>query len=351
MRIVICHMGYTGYAAACWRALSMLPNVNLKVYSPETEHGYDSHVLSGVVAEVIPNDEFESKHFPSAFCDKVVTDNPDAIIVGGWSSLAFRTAVYDKRLTSVRKLLLIDTMWTGSWRQLASRWAYHSYFRNFDGVIVAGERGRQFARWIGFGPEEIFTSSYGFDAPAFQDCLACRQKKSWPHRFIYVGRYVPIKGVDILVEAYEKYRRRFGSEAWELHCFGRGALDFKLTGVPGIVDRGFLQPKDLPTALTEAGVFVLPSMKDPWGVALVEGAGAGLPLIASDEVSSSVDVLRHMYNGCVVPAGDSNRLFKALSWMHEHYEQLPEMGRRSKVYAYAYAPDVWASRILEAVRA
>jgi glycosyltransferase involved in cell wall biosynthesis len=178
----------------------------------------------------------------------------------------------------------------------------------------------------------------------------------WPRRFAFVGRYVEIKGLSTLLSAYQRYRswaacRKVDSEPWELHCYGAGPLTDKISAVAGVVNHGFLQPKDLPSALAEAGVFVLPSMKDPWGVALAEGAGSGLPLITSDEVSSGVDLVRHLYNGYVFPAGDEDRLFQGLRWAHEHYPELPDMGRRSLFYAGAYMPEVWTERYLEAVGA
>ena len=349
MRIVICHMGYTGYAVACWRALAALPGVSVKVFTPETAHGYSLDVLGNLPVQVFPDTEFCAKGFTDRFAEMVVSENPDVILIGGWAAKPFVNLVDIGLLSNVRKLLMVDTMWDWTLRYLLSRFRLRGVVRKLDGIIVAGERGRIFARYIGFKPNQIFTSIYGYDAGAFAGCYE-KRVANWPRRFVFVGRFVPIKGIDTLIAAYKKYRQRFGADAWELHCFGKGPLGDRLNEVPGIVNHGFLQPKDLPTALTDAGVFVLPSMKDPWGVALAEGAGAGLPLIASGEVSSSVDVLRHMYNGCVVPAGDVDRLFHALSWMHEHYELLPEMGRRSKVYAGAYTPDVWASRILEAVR-
>lgn len=350
MKIVICSMGFTGYAAACWRNLAAQPGVSVKVFTPETHHGYSVDVLTGIPANVFSDAEFYGSGFSDRFAEMVISENPDAILIGGWAAKPFANLVDIGLLSNVRKLLMVDTMWEWTPRCLLSRFRLRSFVKKLDGIIVAGERGRTFARYIGFKPNRIFTSIYGYDAEAFVGCYE-KRGDNWPRRFVFVGRFVPIKGIDTLIAAYRKYRQRFGEDAWELHCFGKGPLEAQLNEVPGIVNRGFLQPKDLPSALTEAGVFVLPSMKDPWGVALAEGAGAGLPLIASDEVSSSVDVLRHMYNGCVVPAGDVSRLFRALCWMHEHYELLPEMGRRSKMYAGAYAPDVWASRILEAVRA
>lgn len=349
MKVIICSMGYTGYAAACWKALLQLPDMSLKIYTPQTCHGYPESILSGLDVMVFSDEEFSAQSFVRKFADRVVEDVPDVILIGGWSAKPFKNLAYDSRLTHVRKLMIVDTMWEWNWRYLLSRFYLRSYVKRLKGIVVAGERGRMFARYIGFAPNQIFTSTYGYDASAFAPCYDARLK-SWPHRFVFVGRFVAEKGIDALIPAYQRYRARFGADAWELHCYGKGPLAEKLASVDGLVNRGFLLPSDLPVALTEAGVLVLPSLRDPWGVALAEGAGAGLPLIASDEVSSSIDLVRHLYNGYIVPAGNVDRLYEALCWMHERASFLPEMGRRSKIYAGAYAPEMWASRILEAVR-
>ena len=350
LRLVICNMGYAGYSAACWRELAARPDVHLHVYTPETHYRYAPNVIDGLPVTVIPDTTFLRRGFAKDLANQVLLDNADAIVIGGWSGKPFRALAFDARLNGVRKLLAFDTMWQWNWRCLLARFRLHSLLKHVDGVVVAGERGRIFARYIGVRPDHIFTSTYGYDAEAFAKCMELRKSRyaEWPRRFVFVGRYASVKGVDTLLSAYRQYRDRVQSP-WELHCYGNGPLAEEMACVEGVVDHGFLQPEKLPEALVDAGVLVLPSLRDPWGVALAEGAGAGLPLIASAEVSSSIDLVRHLYNGVVVPAGNTERLCNALCWMHINAATLPEMGRNSQTYAGAYTPKVWADRILEAV--
>ena len=342
MKIVICSMGYSGYSTACWRAMAALPGVKLVVYTPETAYPYRDDILAGLDVKVLDAAALTDVR---EFCDKIVAEKPDAITISGWALPAFKAVAYDKRLQSVRKVVSIDSMWTGNIRQIAARWALHGFVKRLDGVIVAGDRGRQYARWLGFSGKQIFSGVYGYDAASFNPVLEKRlMLPEWPRRFCFVGRYVPIKGVDMLLSAYQTYRGRVANP-WELHCFGRGPIAVKGDGV---VDHGVLQPRDLPKALAEQGVFVFPSLYEPWGVALAEAAGTGMPLICSDGVASGIDLVRNLYNGIVFPAGDTGRLADALVWMHEHVGVLPELGRRSQSYAGAYTPDVWAARWLDA---
>lgn len=342
MKIVICNLGYSGYSAACWRALAAMPGVELAIYTPETAYPYEDDILAGLDVKVLDSSALGDVH---GFCNRIVAERPEALVISGWALRAFKALAYDFQLRSVRKLVAMDSMWTGNFRQIAARWALHGYVRRLDGAIVAGERGRQYARWLGFGGRQIFPGIYGYDSALFNPVFEKRLRlPEWPRRFCFVGRYVPIKGLDTLLVAYRDYRKRVANP-WDLHCFGKGTISVK---GEGIVDHGFLQPDDLPEALAEQGVFVLPSLHEPWGVALAEAAGTGMPLICSDAVASGIDLVRNLYNGIVFPAGDSRRLSNALVWMHEHSGDLPELGRRSQAYAGAYTPEVWAARWMEA---
>ena len=49
----------------------------------------------------------------------------------------------------------------------------------------------------------------------------------------------------------------------------------------------FIQPENL-EKVKNAGCFVLPSLKDNWGVVVHEFAAAGLPLIISDGVGAKL---------------------------------------------------------------
>jgi len=347
MNIAICSMGYSGYSTACWRVLSKILGGKLSVFTPETAYPYAKEVAEGVPLRVYSEAEFSDCELVAR---EIAVAEPDVLVIGGWSAEAFKNLVYDTRFQKCRKLLSVDSMWTGSARQILARWVLRSYVNRLDGIIVAGERGRQFARWLGFQANQIFTSTYGYDASSFAECYAHRLKSLWPKSFCFVGRYAPIKGLDSVLEAYTRYRKQVGDEAWELHCFGKGELSERLRNTPGVLDHGFLQPTDLPQALTDMGAFILPSLHEPWGVALAEAAGAGLPILCSDACASGIDCVRHMYNGYVFPAGDIVHIQRGLLWMHEHYDQCAQMGKRSMNYAGAYAPEVWAQRILEACR-
>ena len=346
MKIIVLSMGYSSYWTSCWRELYKRPGVELQVFTPETKYSYSEDMLKGLPIGILRKKEFSNS---KSVCDMVVAAKPDVIFVGGWSSVAFNAVAKDFRLKRVKKILMIDGAWKGSFKQILQRFRLGYLIRKYSGIIVGGERGRQYARWLGFSADKIFTSIYGYDADAYKHCYELRKDK-WPKSFCYVGRYAKIKGLDSLLDAYEIYREYFGDAAWALNCYGGGPLKERMSKYKGVVDYGFLQPKDLPRALAAEGVFVFPSLHEPWGVALVEAAGSGLPIVCSDQVASGVELVKPEFNGIVYPAGSVERLAMALIRMHKNYSKLSIWGDRSRVMAEAFSPKIWCDRWMEVIK-
>lgn len=340
MKIAICNQGYSGYWVACWRELMSRANIELRIYTPRTRYPYAADFLGGLPVAILSDAEMVDG---SRLREEIAAWHPDVLMISGWASPAFCSLAYEARLKTVKKLLMVDSSWSGSIRQILGRFKLCRFVKALDGIIVGGERGRKFARWIGFPSNRIYTSVYGYDAKAFD-----QNRVKWPHRFCFVGRYAPVKGLSTLIEAYRQYRLIKGTGAWLLDCYGSGDLKPLLATQEGVVDHGFLQPDKLPDALMDEGVFVFPSLHEPWGVALAEACGSGLPAIVSDKVTSGDDLVEDGVNGFVVKAGSVRQLCAALCKMHDSATVLSQMGAASRTKARKFAPDQWADRWMEA---
>ena len=144
-----------------------------------------------------------------------------------------------------------------------------------------------------------------------------------------------------LVPGYLSYLAAV-ADPWPLHTCGTGPLAALLAAEPGVTDLGFLQPSGLAQAFQQAGVFVLPSLHEPWGQVIVEAAAGGLPAICTQACGAGADLIRDFHNGLMVPAGDVGRLADALLWMHANHARLPAMGADAQVAAAAYGAERWA---------
>ena len=107
----------------------------------------------------------------------------------------------------------------------------------------------------------------------------------------------------------------------------------------------------LPPALwTTCGALVLPSRYDPWPLVIPEAASAGLPILCTEDCGSAVEMIRPFFNGLMFPSDNISALAEAMRWTHEHYDQLPEMGRRAMEFSQAYSAQMWALRWMEMFR-
>ena len=268
---------------------------------------------------------------------------PDIVVVAGWSQPGYARVVHEPAFRKVRFVLAADTPIRFDWRQFVARAKIGRLLRKVDAVCVPGDRGYQVMRYWKVPEHKIYRLLYGIDYPLFAAANAGQRETAalLPRAFLYAGRYVEAKGIDILLEGYRRYRDTV-SDPWGLLCCGRGPLRHLLDDEPGVIDNGFQQPPALAALFQQAAVFVLPSIYEPWGQVIVEAAAAGMPVICTQACGAAPEVVRHLSTGLLVATGDAAALAEAFRWMHEHHSRLPEMGRASQQMARPFAADRWA---------
>jgi len=333
--------------ASCWRTLAQHPDIDLYVGVLGLKGADNAGFRERALLEGIKHDVFDEAAHLRELPKRVVAHNPDVVVLAGWHQAGFRAMPSLGELRDCKFVMTMDTPWRWHPRQLMGRVAHRSYFAKMSRVVVAGERTWMLARWLGFSERQIVRGTYAIDTQSFASTYARRVTRDggWPRAFLYMGRYVQEKGIDVLIDAHRRYAVRV-TNPWPLDCYGQGPLAHLLEGPAGVSNRGFVQPKDQPGVMEQAGCFVLPSRYEPWGVVLAEAAASGLPLIASESCGASVDLVQHLYNGYRVTTDDAEHLARAMGWMHEHWARLPELGRRSNELAGPFSNLIWRDRWL-----
>ena len=195
--------------------------------------------------------------------------------------------------------------------------------------------------------ERILWGLYTCDHPAFASIAASRSG-DLPERFLFTGRLVPEKGVDVLAAAYAAYCES-SVEPWPLLVCGSGPLATAFRGVPHVEHLGFVQPGDIGSVYARAGCLVLPSRFEPWGVAIHEATSAGLPVICSSACGASSRLVLDGFNGAVVSAGDSGELAGALARIADPSTDRAALSRHSAALSRQYTPQRWAGYLTERV--
>jgi len=94
---------------------------------------------------------------------------------------------------------------------------------------------------------------------------------------------------------------------------------------------GFKTQEEICKFYAIADVFVLPSEYDIWGVVVNEAMCFSLPIITTNEVLSSADLVANKGNGFLYKAGNVEMLHAALQNLVRHRELRLEMGRQSRM--------------------
>ena len=283
----------------------------------------------------------KEKHSRESLKQLLAQINPTAIVCSGWMDSDYNAVAkaYQKRIPVV---LTLDNWWTGSLKQrlaaLTAPWFIH---RRFNRAWVPGEPQIPFAQKLGFSGNFLATGFYCADPKPFQVIYEKRKTTPPSNKFLYIGRYLDVKGVRELWAAFKELSDEFPE--WELHCIGTGKLWDSRTLHPKIIHHGFKQPHELEPHLLDAACFVMPSKKEPWGVVLHEMAIAGLPLLATQLVGASSQFLNHNQNGIIFePSNLKEALQTAMS--KNDFSRTHESTESHKL-GTSHMPEHW-SRIL-----
>ncbi|MFC1999228.1 glycosyltransferase family 4 protein [Chloroflexota bacterium] len=157
----------------------------------------------------------------------------------------------------------------------------------------------------------------------------------------YVGRIKQYKQVDHLLQAFEIVKKEI-AEA-ELVIAGRGDYGELRKLVKAQTDScitlaGEVSEEEKVEILKKAWVFVTPSMKEGWGISVIEANACGTPAIAYD-VPGLRDSIRDGETGLLVPQGDIEQLAKAIIELLTDSELRTRVGQNALGWSSCFSWD------------
>lgn len=211
--------------------------------------------------------------------------------------------------------------------------------RTADGVVVVSEDLARKATALGADPAKVRVVQNGIDRGVFSPGDRAAERKrlglsdDGTRHLLYVGNLLPIKGVDVLVEAAGRLPDTVGR--WVLHLIGSGPLRAGLearAAALGIADRvRFHGPKphgELPRWFRAADLFVLASRSEGVPNVLLEAAGCGTPFVATEV--GGVPEVAHLGAARLVPPENAERLAAALVEVLDRPPPAPAEGPRDR---------------------
>jgi glycosyltransferase involved in cell wall biosynthesis len=264
---------------------------------------------------------------------------PDLVLCCGWHIRAYRRLMRELRGVAVR-LLYFDTQWLNTPRQRLRKTVASRVMAGIgDGLFLPGVRQVDFVKRTGVDLP-TYTGACVADQRIFFDRGLMRDRS-----FVFVGRLVEEKGLDVLAESYSTYRAAAGAAAWSLDIAGTGPLSNDIGCVGGVRMHGFLDATELATLLNRSRAFVLPSRFEPWGVVVHEAMCCGLPCIVSTASGAGADLVAGG-GGQLVPTGDVQALTAALHDISSMDDRsLDERSRQVTRRAGELTPETWCDTI------
>jgi glycosyltransferase involved in cell wall biosynthesis len=198
-------------------------------------------------------------------------------------------------------------------RRVAEPWV-RFFFRSADAWLAGGSRHARDVVRLGARPDRTVIApltALGPDPPLARTGLLAPGQP----RYLFVGRFIESKGIDVLLAAFRRLERG------ELWLAGDGPLrsfvEGEAKGDPRIRVLGYADEQMLPELYRQADILVVPSLFEAWGLVVHEGLAYGLPVITTDEVGAADDLVDPGVNGYVVPAGSHEALAEAMGSVAE----------------------------------
>ncbi|MCK4444478.1 MAG: glycosyltransferase family 4 protein, partial [Thermoplasmata archaeon] len=192
--------------------------------------------------------------------------------------------------------------------------------RLFDRAVIHSESSEVIPLELGLEASKIAKIPNGFDVTMVDDAEPIDLSGS--PRILFVGMLTQDKGINTLITAFVSTRKEF-PEA-RLYIVGDGPERDRLEqscvelGLGDSVSfEGYLPQRKLYSYYKSVDIFVLPSVREGFGIVLLEAMAADLPVIASDVVGAARELVKDPRYGRLFSAGDSRELADCLKSLIE----------------------------------
>jgi glycosyltransferase involved in cell wall biosynthesis len=230
--------------------------------------------------------------------------------------------------------------------------------RHAAALIAIGTANRMFWEKYGARREQLFEARYAVNNDYFARSVeveagaASELRSKWGLQgkvvFLFVGRLVGRKNVDLLVRAF----RELADENIALVIAGdgeeRSVLETLAAGDSRVIFTGPVAQMTLPRFYALADALVLPARDEPWGLVVNEAMAAGLAVIAHQHCGAAVDLVGPD-NGVALETFTVGELTEALRHVASAHGQRFEMKARSREKIEDWSIEGAARGIVEAV--
>jgi len=386
MRVIIVNshpIQYFAPAYACWNSNS---KIDLKVYYC-SEHGtegahdfefntrvkWDISLINGYNSIFLTNQSFKPSIYSFwglanlSIIPKLVKEPESYILIHGWNYLTNWIVVFlcfflkHKILLKAETPISHELCKTPIVRFFRRVILGKLYFKGIHKFLFIGNQNKKFYEKMSVNQKDLIPHPYSVDNYRLssdfdrlkKDRLLLRNKYGIPATnrvFIYSGKFIPKKNPMDLVKAFGMSNHKQST----LVLMGEGALRpqieelIKTLNLSNVILTGFINQKEIANYYTIADIYVMCSgIGETWGLSTNEAMNFCLPLIVSNMSGCSEDLVQENVNGFTYPVGNIKELAQRIIYCQNcPYEQLTEMGEKSKKIISQYTYDIQLNFLL-----
>lgn len=150
---------------------------------------------------------------------------------------------------------------------------------------------------------------------------------------IAVGRYVPQKGFDRLIPAWQLVARKHPD--WILRIYGDGMREQLQQQIDslGITASCILEPtvSNIVDKYCESSIFALSSRFEGFGMVIIEAMACGVPPVSFTCPCGPQDIISDGKDGLLVEDGNIEQLAEKISYLIENEDIRKKMGQQARM--------------------
>ncbi len=237
--------------------------------------------------------------------------NSKYLIVNGWDLLEFWICIILPFF--IKGIALESTIFESNFsffhRTIKSIFLYFTHF-----ALPSGEPHLKVLTKLKYKKEYKIVSGVGIPNLYFQEKNSSLNVEILSNEFLFIGRLVKEKNINLLLEAFAKLPHL------QLTIIGSGILEMELknNATKNVKFIGHVENSKLIEILSNHNSLILPSTSETWGLVVEEAIINNLPVIVSNIVGCSVDLV-HKYNvGCIFENNNVDSLIDKIDFMLNH---------------------------------
>ena len=353
------------YNAPLFRLLSQRKDLNVKVFyswkgtanQNDPEFGekivWDIPLLKGYDYCFVENVAKDpgTHHFTGLNNPNMVQEierwGADTLLIYGW---AFRTHLTVLRHFHKRIPIFFrgdSTLLTGGkpFRQLFRRLCLTWVYKYVDVAFYPGTNSKEYFLAYGLSERQLVHVPHAIDNNRFSNNEDSLEKKALDHRnalgipdeslvLLFAGKFVPRKQPVMLLNAICELNASGKFPPIHLIYVGTGPLFEKLHKAAKSLEfihiLGFKNQSEMPIVYRMGDLYVLPSNIETWGLGVNESMASYRPVIVSDKVGCSIDLVKAEISGEIFSADDIFDLKKTILKCVKNKKQIFDMRQSAR---------------------